>query len=183
MTPLRILTVAGWMHPDAEGGSFRFIYELNRALAARGHQPTVLTQRLRSGLPESEELGGIRVLRYRAGGGNSLSFYGRTISGVCRLLRRTLAAASADGRPFHVLHLHHPASAFAARLAAPPGLPMVHTLHIAYFLEYLDRRTGYAGAERAGGAGGPAVGDIGHSARAGGGHSPGAAQWRLCSLR
>jgi len=133
---LKILTVAGWMHPDAEGGSFRFVYELNRALALRGHSVAVLTQRLRPELPAEEELNGIRVLRHDVKGERTLPFYWGTITAVRRKLREI-------GGEFDLIHVHHPASAFAASLFAPPGKPLVQTLCIAYFLEYLDRVQGY----------------------------------------
>ena len=133
---LKILTVAGWMHPDMEGGSFRFVYELNRALAQRGHETTVLTQRLRPELPVKETLGGVRVLRYETRTSGTAAFYWSTMMAVRRHLRRI-----ADD--FDVIHVHHPASAFAAALFAPPQKPMVQTLCIAYFLEYLDRVQGY----------------------------------------
>ncbi len=32
---MKILTVAGWMYPDAEGGSFRVVYEAARGLVHR----------------------------------------------------------------------------------------------------------------------------------------------------
>lgn len=143
MKPLKILTVAGWIYPDAEGGSFRFVYELNRALARRGHRPTVLTQRLRPDLPAEQDIDGIRVIRYRTVQSGTFAFYRSTIASVRRVLRQTIAAAEREGAPFDLVHLHHPASAFAAALACPPAIPMVHTLCIAYFLEYLDRAGGY----------------------------------------
>jgi len=139
---MRILTIAGWIHPDVEGGSFRFIYELNRALARRGHGVTVLTQRLRTELPEREEIDGIRVVRYPTNATGTLRFYTSTFTSVRRTLRDELARAAREGRPFDVIHVSHPASAFAAA-SAQKDVPMVHTLYIAYFLEHLDRATGY----------------------------------------
>jgi len=135
MKPLRILTVAGWIYPDAEGGSFRFIYELNRALARRGHTVTILTGRVRGDLAAEEELDGIRVVRYPVQMGGTIAFYYSSFMSVRRELERL-------ARECDLIHLHHPVSAFAAAYAAGSSVPMVHTLHIAYFLEYLDRVSG-----------------------------------------
>jgi len=142
MNLMRILTVAGWIYPDVEGGSFRFIYELNRALARRGHDVTVLTQRLRPELPEQEQIDGIRVARYATNATSTLRFYASTFTSVRRTLRSELARAARNGRPFDVIHVSHPASAFAAA-TAQKDVPLVHTLYIAYFLEHLDRAAGY----------------------------------------
>jgi len=143
MTALNILTVAGWIHPDAEGGSFRFIAELNRALVRRGHRATVFTQQL-PGTAASEEAGGVRVLRYPASTSGTAAFYRSTIAAVRAFLAH-------PPERYDVLHLHHPVSAFAAA-TVHHGLPCVHTLHIAYFLEYLDRvapaRGGITGGQR-----------------------------------
>jgi len=145
MTPLRILTVAGWMHPDAEGGSFRFVFELNRALARRGHRVTVLTGRIHARLPEVQDIDGVRVMRYPLRMSPTPAFYLSTF--------RSVRAALADADKCDVVHLHHPVSAFAAARAVRDYLPMVHTLHVAYFLEYLDRvsseRVGLSGWQRA----------------------------------
>ncbi|NQT21650.1 MAG: glycosyltransferase family 4 protein [Planctomycetes bacterium] len=135
MTPLRILTVAGWMHPDAEGGSFRFVYELNRALALRGHRPTILTGRVRGDLPLEEDLDGIRVVRFPVKTSGTAAFYYSTFAHV----RRSLAELAGG---CEIIHTHHPVSAFSTAYSIGENIPMIHTQHIAYFLEYLDRVTG-----------------------------------------
>jgi hypothetical protein len=135
MTPLRILTVAGWIHPDAEGGSFRFISELNRALVRRGHRPVILTGRVREDLAPEECRDGILVIRYSVKRSGTAAFYHSTFVSVRRDLPQL-----ADQCDF--IHLHHPASAFATAFAVGQTIPMVHTLHVAYFLEYLDRLSG-----------------------------------------
>ena len=135
MKPLKVLTVAGWIYPDAEGGSFRFIYELNRALARRGHVPTILTGRARDDLAAEEDLDGIRVVRYPVRTAGTAAFYYSTFTSVRRELERLLGDCD-------VIHLHHPVSAFATAFAVGSATPLVHTLHIAYFLEYADRVSG-----------------------------------------
>ena len=144
MTPLKILTVAGWMHPDAEGGSFRFLFELNRALARRGHRVTVLTGRIRSDLPARQDIDGIRVIRYPVKSSPTSSFYLSTL----RCVRNALDELD----DYDLVHLHHPVSAYAAARVVRDYRPIVQTLHIAYFLEYLDRvtteRTAPAGSQR-----------------------------------
>jgi len=143
MNPLKILTIAGWTYPDAEGGSFRFIYELNRALAKRGHDVAVLTQRL-DDLPPHETIHGIRFIRYATDTRSTAAFYRSTYAGVKRKLERIESE-------YDVIHLHHPVSAFAAARSKTKK-PMLHTLHIAYFREYIDRvtagRTGLTGGQR-----------------------------------
>ena len=135
MNPLRILTVAGWVHPDAEGGSFRFIYELNRALVQRGHRATILTGRIRDDLPPEEDLDGMRVVRYPVRPAGGFRFYYSAITSIRRMLPRL--ADECD-----VIHLHHTVSAFAAARCVGLDAPVVHTFHIAYFMEYLDRVSG-----------------------------------------
>ena len=135
MMPLRILTVAGWMHPDAEGGSFRFVYELNRALALRGHRPTILTGRVRPDLPPEEDMDGIRVVRFPVSTSGTAAFYYSTYTGVRRSLAELVDTSE-------IIHTHHPVSAFSTAYSIGETTPMVHTLHIVYFLEYLDRVTG-----------------------------------------
>jgi glycosyltransferase involved in cell wall biosynthesis len=132
---MNILVVAGWIWPDAEGGSFRVAFETARALARRGHRVSVMTGRVRPEDPFEETIYGVRVCRYETATSSGMGFYLSTLRAVSRMYRERFAHESID-----VIHTHHPVSALAVHLcrAARP-IPKVHTLHIAYFLEYLDR--------------------------------------------
>lgn len=133
---MKILVVAGWMHPDAEGGSFRVVYESGRGLAARGHEVHVLTQRTRPSLPTIERLAGMTVHRYPVWSGSGLGFYVSSLRGV----RRTAADLHRDVA-FEVVHTHHPVSAYAvATSRALHDVPLVAVVHSLYHLEYLDRK-------------------------------------------
>jgi glycosyltransferase involved in cell wall biosynthesis len=134
---VKILTVAGWVHPDAEGGSFRVVYEAARGLAARGHEVHVATQRLDTRHPESEELDGIHVHRYSTGAASGVRFYRSTLRVVPPLLDRLHTIFG-----FDVLMTHHPVSAYAAlRAKGVRTLPWLSILHSLYFLEYIDRHS------------------------------------------
>ncbi|HUT32707.1 MAG TPA: glycosyltransferase family 4 protein [Planctomycetota bacterium] len=144
---MKILIVAGWMYPDAEGGSFRVVYEAGRRLAARGHEVHVLTQQLDPLCPAEQVIEGMRVHRYRTTASSGLRFALSTYRAVRR------AAKQLQGEfGFDVVHTHHPVSAFAAlRARALRRVPVVATLHSLAFLERLDRRTqGRAGLRFAG---------------------------------
>jgi len=133
---MKILVVAGWMHPDAEGGSFRVVYEAGRRLAARGHEVHVATQRLHEQCPEHELLAGMHVHRYRTTAKSGPRFFVSTLREVRRLLNRLQRETG-----FDVVHTHHPVSAFAAtRARGIRHLPFVAVLHSLSFLEHLDRR-------------------------------------------
>src|SRR5438876_10086692 len=62
--PLRILMLAQFYPPDI-GGEERHVYNLSRALAARGHSVAVATHAV-AGLPDYEEQENVHV--YRVGG-------------------------------------------------------------------------------------------------------------------
>ena len=133
---MKILVVAGWMYPDAEGGSFRVVYESGRRLAARGHKVHLLTQRTDPRLPESETLEGMRVHRYRVWAASGPGFY---VSSLREVRRMAADLHSAEG--FEVVHTHHPVSAYAAATArALRRVPLVAVAHSLYHLEYLDRK-------------------------------------------
>lgn len=137
MRPLNILVVTGWIHPDAEGGSFRVAYELARGLAGRGHQIHVVTQQVAPSSPAEEVFEGLSVHRYATTAASGLGFYRSTIRGVRKLLPRLV-----EQTRFDAIHYHHLVSALATNLcAATSAIPRLFTFHIAYFLEYLDKAT------------------------------------------
>ena len=135
---MKILTVAGWMYPDAEGGSFRVVYEAARRLGQeRGHEVHVVTQRLEGRHPACERLDGMTIHRYPTTARGGVRFYASTLREVRRLVERLQSEVG-----FDVVHAHHPVATFAAYRA--PGiraLPRIAILHSVYFLEYVDRNT------------------------------------------
>ncbi|MFP4056677.1 MAG: glycosyltransferase family 4 protein [Candidatus Brocadiia bacterium] len=134
---MKLLSVAGWLYPDQEGGSFRVVYEAGRRLARRGHEVHVLTQRLRPDHAAEEELAGMRVHRYATAAPRGVGFYLSTFRQVRRQVDRLQAAVG-----FEAVHLHHPVAARAAnRAASIRRLPRITMLYVPYFLEYVDRHT------------------------------------------
>ncbi len=132
---MRILVVAGWMHPDAEGGSFRVVYEVGRRLAARRHVVHVLTQRTQPSLPLAENVEGMAVHRYEVSAPAGPRFYLSAVAAVRRLARELHREVGLE-----VVHTHHPVSAYAvATCRALRGVPLVAVAHSLYHLEYLDR--------------------------------------------
>ena len=64
MRPMRVLLAPSAYYPQV-GGIEELTRQLGRALQARGHETTVLTNRWPDGLIESEVLGGVEVKRLR----------------------------------------------------------------------------------------------------------------------
>jgi len=135
---MKFLVVAGWMYPDAEGGSFRVVYEAGRRLAARGHEVHVATQRLDPRHVAEEALAGMHIHRYDTAAKRGLRFYWSTMRAVRRLVNRLQREVG-----FDVVHTHHPVSAFAAlRARALRHVPLVAVLHSIYSMEYMERHGG-----------------------------------------
>jgi len=133
---MRILTVAGWISPDLEGGSFRVVFELARGLVARGHEVNVLTQALPGHEQPQQVIDGVQVHRYRTWARSGVSFYVSSVAAVRRLMGRLVAA-----QPFDALHLHHPVSALGATLCpSSRDMPTLHTFYVPYFLEHAFNR-------------------------------------------
>jgi glycosyltransferase involved in cell wall biosynthesis len=143
---MRILHVAGWMHPDAEGGSFRLVYEVARRQAARGHEVHVVTSRVAASSPAEQLLDGVHVHRYPTSAQSGAGLYASTLRRVPPLITRLHAEVGFDG-----MLLHHPIAAFAAnRARALRRVPRATMLYVPYFLEYADRHTYEARSGREG---------------------------------
>jgi glycosyltransferase involved in cell wall biosynthesis len=120
---MKLLHVTPFYEPAwAYGGMVRAAAGLCRALAARGHEVTVLTALLGSGHPRSETLGGVRVRRMPA-------FFKRVLApwapGLRGLLKSEIPAAE-------VVHVHGLRSgmAFSAyRACEAAGRPWVLQTH------------------------------------------------------
>ena len=129
---MRILTVAGWISPDVEGGSFRVVFELARGLAARGHEVHLLTQMVPGHEEARQTIHGVEIHRYRTWATSGWRFYVSSIRAVWGMVSRMAAVGH-----FDALHLHHPVSALGATLCGSSGsIPTLHTFYVPYFLEY-----------------------------------------------
>lgn len=145
-TALRILVVAGWIYPDAEGGSFRVAFEVARGLSERGHQVIVLTSHCNGSDPPEQTFGSLRVVRYPTWRPSGMGLYASTFTHVAQSLRSLLRGFRPD-----IVHLHHLISAFAACLTREKfGCPIVLTMYMPYFLEHRDRRIHERSTEGAG---------------------------------
>jgi len=137
MKKLKILTVASWYHPDAEGGALRVASDIATGLANRGHEVHVLTSRPRPELPEVETIDGVVVHRYSTKGSRGHKLFFSMSRGVRSQLKDLCSQVK-----FDAVHVHHLFSAHAAVSARScSNLPSVYTMHMPYFLEHLDRET------------------------------------------
>ena len=130
---MKILVVAGWLYPDVEGGSARFVYESSRSLAALGNEVTVITRRFAPDTPAEETVSGMRVLRYDSPE-HGFPFYINTMIGVRRIVRRLLAKED-----FDIINPHYLVPALGAALTGSGGASWAYDLHAFYFLERMDR--------------------------------------------
>lgn len=129
--PLRVLMVS-WEYPPAPGGGLgRHVQGLSTALAAAGHDVTVLTQDL-PGTPRDQRVGGVRVLRVAPGplrprtSAGTLPAWGSAVDHV--LTGRALVAVA--GNRYDIVHSHDWLVAHtAAMLATGLGAALVATVH------------------------------------------------------
>lgn len=128
---MNILQVTTFFYPDSIGGSNRVVYELSKALAARGHEVHVMTRRIDASFPVHEELDGMHVHRYAGPGHRWLIRNFHAIFNIPRLywqLRQTL--------DFDVINYHDLFSALGINLATRgQDVPKVATN---YSLGYLE---------------------------------------------
>ena len=121
---MRIVQVCPFFAPHA-GGVESHVRTLSRALAAQGHEVTVVTSRYRRRLPIEEEFEGFRILRAPT----LTTLFNTPIDpGVARLLRDL---------PADVVHLHYPPPLtpyFAIRTLAKRRLPICLTYHCDLYL-------------------------------------------------
>ncbi|EQD68924.1 glycosyl transferase group 1 [mine drainage metagenome] len=92
---MRIVQVCPFFAPHA-GGVESHVRTLSRALAARGHEVTVVTSRYRRRLPVQEEFEGFRILRVPT---LATVFSTPIDPGVSRRVRNL---------PADIAHLHYP---------------------------------------------------------------------------
>lgn len=132
---MRVLIITQHWYPDTFGGSEHVASEQARRLAARGHEITVLTERVRDALPAESRENGAQIIRYgsekefaRFGGASRTDV--REVPKVLRVFARdALASPKNDNKLLDVAILHHPYSAYGfvkARLRVP-ALYLFHT--------------------------------------------------------
>ena len=117
---MRILTALTYYRPHFSGLTI-YAERLARALAARGHQVSVLTSRYDSGLPGSEQVDGVKLMR--------LPVLMRVSKGV--LMPSMPFWAWKYARQADLVHLHLPQldAAPVALIARLLGKPVVLTYH------------------------------------------------------
>jgi len=133
-SPLNILMVTNWFHPDKFGGSERIIYELSKRLVNRGHKVTVITQRLK-GLSGEEIIDGIKIVRYPVNHKTPFSFY---LSTFLNAKKQFLKLSSQTD--FNIIHFHQIASAFS--LLSHEGckkFSKIFSFYAPYYLEFSDK--------------------------------------------
>jgi len=121
---VRIVQICPFFAPHA-GGVESHVRTLSRALAAQGHELTVVTSRYRRRLPKEEEFEGVRILRVPT---LATVFNTPIDPGVGRLLRSL---------PADVAHLHYPPPMtpyFAVRTLVKRGVPTCLTYHCDLYL-------------------------------------------------
>lgn len=121
---MRIVEVCPFFYPHA-GGVESHVRTISRALAARGHDVTVVTSRYQRTLPREESFEGYRIVRVPT----LATLLNTPIDpAVSRILRRI---------PADVAHLHYPPPVtpyFAARHLTRRGVPLCLTYHCDLYL-------------------------------------------------
>jgi glycosyltransferase involved in cell wall biosynthesis len=118
----RILMVGHEWFDDNPGGGGRYLADVARGLAARGHEITALVPRLDPATPAAAEIDGVAVRRFPMRGGAAAMIAG---------MARAVPAVVAERGPFDVVHSHfalaglaplwHPALARARRVCQFQG--------------------------------------------------------------
>lgn len=142
---MNILVVCGWMFPDADGGSFRAVYEIAKSLSAEGHHVTVLTQRVDKQTPLLETFEGLQILRYPVSQRNSLSFFFSTFFNVMRQVRYLYKNSRVD-----VVSAHHIVASFGFCMANLlfGRKPFTYHCYMAKFEEFEDKEMYQKGSGR-----------------------------------
>ncbi|MFN3431876.1 MAG: glycosyltransferase [Candidatus Sericytochromatia bacterium] len=106
---------------DNPGGGGRYLADVAKGLAARGHRVTVLVPRLADEHPDAEDIDGLRVERFRA----------RGLAAKLAVPYAELTRLTRERGPFDVVHSHfalygvgplwHPAAAGARRITQFQG--------------------------------------------------------------
>jgi glycosyltransferase involved in cell wall biosynthesis len=119
--PLNVLMVGLEWFSDNPGGGGRYLTDVATGLAARGHRVTVLVPQQRPEHPLAEELDGVHLERFRAGG----------LGAKLRVPYEAVARLARERGPFDVVHTHfalygvgplwHPALAGARRVTQFQG--------------------------------------------------------------
>lgn len=125
----RHVLMLSWEYPPRiVGGLARHVAYLSRALAARGHRVTVLTQEA-PGAPAREWDAGVAVHRLPVHGPAPLDFPGWVLRLNLEMVERALHLF-ACGQRFDVIHAHDWLAAYAGK-ALKHGLaaPLVATIH------------------------------------------------------
>lgn len=138
-----VIQVTNAVAPDKLGGLERFVRELSRTMARRGHRVSIIAKSVAPTHPTTEtEPDGIRIHRYRAPSKRNPLFVPlypfRVGAQVRRHLRAEILAARRRGDKV-VVHAHHPVPALVPLLLR---IPYLYTFHAPVHREMLPERQG-----------------------------------------
>lgn len=134
---MRILLTHTSTLPDRMGGSERVMWELARALRARGHEACIVARCTAAGLPPRSRVEGISILRYRDRLHTFATLYLTSLAAA----RSALGAALGEFRP-DVVHAHHSLTGLGASGAGARSLcyTFYGPWHLEFLQEVLNRR-------------------------------------------
>lgn len=123
---LDILMVADYFFPDEVGGSRRYIYDISRELAKKGHNVHVLVKRARKELPQEELINGVTIHRYNIINSKISLFPHYTyIFGAFFACNKLIKKIK-----FDLINFHHSLSAIGVNLSIfSRNIPKVYTNH------------------------------------------------------
>lgn len=118
--------VADYFFPDEVGGSRRYIYDISRELAKKGHSVHVLVKRARKELPQEELMNGITIHRYNIINSKISLFPHYTyIFGAFFAFNKLIKKTN-----FDLINFHHSLSAIGVNLSIfSRNIPKVYTNH------------------------------------------------------
>jgi glycosyltransferase involved in cell wall biosynthesis len=142
---MNILVLCGWMFPDADGGSFRAVYEIAKSLSAEGHHVTVLTQQVDKQAPLLETFEGLQVFRYPVSRRHSFAFFFSTFINVIRQVRYIYKNTKVDA-----ISAHHVVASFGFCVANLlfGRKPFIYHCYMTKFEEFEDEEMHQKGSKR-----------------------------------
>lgn len=130
---MNILLVTDNLLPDVPGGSGRVVAEWSKGLAKKGHSIYILTRQANKDLPLKEDLGGIKVCRYKTNSRNDLTFFSSSI-------RNTSLVFNKIGIPFDLINFHQSLSAIGVITSnRVKKIPKIYTFYSPWHKEYETR--------------------------------------------
>jgi glycosyltransferase involved in cell wall biosynthesis len=133
---MNVLIVTQSFFPDVDGGSGRFIFEIGRRLAERGHSVTLIGERADWNHRVMESLQGMSVVRY---GSPLLSFF-LPWSFTEPFLAYSAARVLSRKAEFDIVWSHHYFPGLGGGLfARGRGIPALFTYHASRYIEWTSK--------------------------------------------